>query len=107
MVGWPVSSSHFDSIASVYDESLPAHVVEHYLRKRTEYVLAHCPLGDGLDVGCGTGVLAERLASAGYQMVGADPSKGMLEILEARSPSCTTSPTPTRYEGRSPRWSGS
>jgi SAM-dependent methyltransferase len=82
-----VSSSHFDSIASVYDGSLPAHVVEYYLRKRTAFVLEHCPRGDGLDVGCGTGVLAERLASAGYQMVGVDPSKGMLEILEARTPS--------------------
>src|SRR5580704_13507741 len=73
-------------IASVYDESLPAHVVEHYLRKRTAFVLAHCPRGVGLDVGCGTGVLAERLASAGYQMVGVDPSEGMLKILEARTP---------------------
>jgi ubiquinone/menaquinone biosynthesis C-methylase UbiE len=80
-----VSSSHFDSIASVYDESLPAHVVEHYLRKRTAFVLANCPRGDGLDVGCGTGVLAERLAASGYQMVGVDPSAGMLEILEART----------------------
>jgi SAM-dependent methyltransferase len=81
-----VSSSHFDSIATVYDESLPAHVVEHYLRKRTAFVLANCPRGDGLDVGCGTGVLAERLARAGFQMVGVDPSKGMLEILEERTP---------------------
>jgi ubiquinone/menaquinone biosynthesis C-methylase UbiE len=81
-----MSSSHFDSIASVYDESLPAHVVEHYLRKRTAFVLEHCPRGDGLDVGCGTGVLAERLAVAGYQMVGVDPSAGMLEMLEARTP---------------------
>jgi SAM-dependent methyltransferase len=81
-----VSSSHFDSIARVYDESLPPHVVEHYLRKRTAFVLAHCPRGDGLDVGCGTGVLAERLAGAGYRMVGVDPSAGMLEMLEARTP---------------------
>ena len=29
-----MSSSHFDAIAAAYDESLPAHVVEHYLRKR-------------------------------------------------------------------------
>jgi len=81
-----MSSSHFDSIAAVYDESIPAHVAEHYLRKRTAFVLAHCPRGDGLDVGCGTGVLAERLAGAGYQMVGVDPSAGMLEILESRTP---------------------
>ena len=80
-----MSSSHFDSIASVYDESLPAHVVDHYLQKRTAFVLAHCPRGDGLDVGCGTGLLAERLAGAGYQMVGVDPSEGMLKILEERT----------------------
>ncbi len=81
-----MSSSHFDEIAGVYDESLPAHVVEHYLRKRTAFVLEHCPRGDGLDVGCGTGLLAERLARAGYAMSGVDPSEGMLEVLRARSP---------------------
>ncbi len=81
-----MSDSHFDSIATVYDESLPAHVVEHYLRKRVAFVAATCPRGAGLDVGCGTGVLAARLAGAGYEMVGVDPSEGMLEVMRARSP---------------------
>ena len=81
-----VSSSHFDAIASDYDASLPAHVVEHYLRKRVAFVLAHCPRGRALDVGCGTGVLAARLAGAGYDMTGIDPSDGMLEVLRARTP---------------------
>jgi SAM-dependent methyltransferase len=81
-----MTSSHFDSIATVYDESLPAHVVEHYLAKRTAYVLQHCPRGKGLDVGCGTGVLARRLASAGYEMTGVDPSGGMLDVLRAQAP---------------------
>jgi len=81
-----VSSSHFDAIASDYDASLPAHVVEHYLRKRVAFVLAHCPRGRALDVGCGTGVLAARLAGAGYDMAGIDPSDGMLEVLRARTP---------------------
>jgi SAM-dependent methyltransferase len=81
-----MSSSHFDSIAAVYDDSLPPHVVEHYLRKRTRFVLEHCPVGRGLDVGCGTGVLAARLARSGYQMTGIDPSEGMLEILRERAP---------------------
>lgn len=81
-----MSSSHFDSIASEYDESLPAHVVEHYLRKRTRFVVEHCPRGEGLDVGCGTGILAERLAAAGYQMSGVDPSEGMLEVWRERRP---------------------
>jgi ubiquinone/menaquinone biosynthesis C-methylase UbiE len=81
-----MSSSHFDSIATVYDDALPAHVVEHYLRKRTKFVIEHCPRGEGLDVGCGTGVLATRLAEAGYEMSGVDPSDGMLDILRERTP---------------------
>jgi SAM-dependent methyltransferase len=81
-----MSSSHFDSIADVYDESLPAHVVDHYLRKRTEFICRHCPRGAGLDVGCGTGALAQRLAGAGYEMVGVDPSEGMLAVLRHRAP---------------------
>jgi ubiquinone/menaquinone biosynthesis C-methylase UbiE len=81
-----VNDSHFDSIATVYDDSLPAHVVEHYLRKRTAFVAACCPRGSALDVGCGTGVLAQRLARIGYAVVGVDPSEGMLEIMRERSP---------------------
>src|SRR4051812_7781720 len=80
-----MSGSHFDEIAHDYDHSLPEHVVEHYLRKRVAYVLRNCPRGRGLDVGCGTGVLAERLAAAGYEMTGVDPSGGMLDILRART----------------------
>jgi ubiquinone/menaquinone biosynthesis C-methylase UbiE len=81
-----MSGCHFDSIAGVYDDSLPPHVVEHYLRKRVRFVLEHCPRGSGLDVGCGTGVLAARLAAAGYEMSGVDPSEGMLDVLRERSP---------------------
>jgi SAM-dependent methyltransferase len=80
-----VSNSHFDLIAEDYDGSLPAHVVEHYLRKRTAFVLRSCPPGRGLDVGCGTGVLAQRLAEAGYEMTGLDPSEGMLEVMRKRT----------------------
>jgi SAM-dependent methyltransferase len=80
-----VSTSHFDQIATAYDESLPAHVVEHYLTKRTRFVLEHCPRGRVLDVGCGTGLLATRLADAGYEVTGVDPSEGMLEILAAQT----------------------
>lgn len=79
----------FDRIAGEYDESLPPHVVEHYLEKRVDFVRSHCPPGPALDVGCGTGVLAERLARAGYAMTGVDPSQGMLDVLTARAPSVT------------------
>jgi ubiquinone/menaquinone biosynthesis C-methylase UbiE len=81
-----MSTSHFDDIATAYDQSLPAHVVEHYLSKRTRFVLEHCPRGQLLDVGCGTGLLATRLARAGYDVTGVDASEGMLEVLRARAP---------------------
>jgi len=68
----------FDAIADTYDTSLPVHVVEHYLRKRVSFIREHVPLGLALDVGCGTGTLAVRLAAAGYQVVGLDPSRNML-----------------------------
>lgn len=80
-----MSRSHFDAIAAHYDDSLPAHVVEHYLAKRTRFIRANCPRGAGLDVGCGTGALAARLAEAGFAMTGVDASPGMLGILRART----------------------
>ncbi|MBK8293945.1 MAG: class I SAM-dependent methyltransferase [Solirubrobacterales bacterium] len=73
--------AHFDDIAGEYDESLPPHVVEHYLAKRIAFVRELMPAGSILDVGCGTGVVASRLADAGYEMTGVDPSAGMLEHL--------------------------
>lgn len=81
-----MSAAHFDAIAELYDASLPPHVVEHYLRKRTAFLLALQPAGRGLDVGCGTGVLAGRLAAAGLAMTGCDPSQGMLDVMRARTP---------------------
>lgn len=82
-----VSEATFDRIAGEYDESLPPHVVEHYLAKRVAYVRERRPPpATGLDVGCGTGVLAQRLAAAGYEMSGLDPSEGMLEVLTERAP---------------------
>lgn len=81
-----MGNPQFDLIAEDYDASLPAHVVEHYLRKRTAFLIELCPGGKGLDVGCGTGVLADRLAQRGLEMTGVDPSAGMLRILREKRP---------------------
>lgn len=80
-----MSDSNFDRIAELYDDSLPTHVVDHYLEKRARFVIEHCPRGTALDVGCGTGALAARLADAGYEMSGVDPSEGMLRVLQQRT----------------------
>jgi SAM-dependent methyltransferase len=81
-----MSVRHFDEIAAAYDASLPTHVVDHYLRKRTAFLTQLVPAGCVLDVGCGTGLLAGQLSARGYQVVGVDPSEGMLEVMRARSP---------------------
>jgi SAM-dependent methyltransferase len=74
----------FDAIAEEYDGSLPAHVVEHYLAKRAAFIVDHVPRGSALDVGCGTGRLAERLSAAGYTVTCLDSSRGMLKRLRSR-----------------------
>lgn len=79
-------SAHFDDIADEYDDSLPPHVVEHYLEKRTHFIRNLLGSGKILDVGCGTGVVAGRLAAAGYDVTGADPSPGMLAYLAEHAP---------------------
>jgi SAM-dependent methyltransferase len=84
--GRTAQATDFDAVAHEYDESLPAHVVEHYLAKRLAFVLRHAPVGPALDVGCGTGHFAERLADAGYAVVGLDPSPGMLAEFRRRRP---------------------
>jgi SAM-dependent methyltransferase len=76
----------FDRIADEYDEALPAHVMEHYLAKRVRYMVANCPPGRALDVGCGTGVLAGRLTRSGFSVTGLDPSQGMLDVMGRSEP---------------------
>ncbi len=75
----------FDAIAPVYDRTLPHHVTEHYLNKRVKFIGEHVKGGPVLDVGGGTGVLARRLLDAGYQVVGADASLGMLRVYHSRT----------------------
>lgn len=81
----------FDAVADAYDESLPAHVMEHYIDKRTAFIKAHVSAGGRiLDVGCGTGVLAERLLHEGYDVTGVDPFAAMLKRMRVRDPRLKT-----------------
>jgi SAM-dependent methyltransferase len=72
----------YDRIAGEYDEAIPEHVAQHYLRKRVAFMQRLAPPGaQVLDVGCGTGTLAAALRNAGYRVCGADHSTGMIAHL--------------------------
>lgn len=80
----------FDAIAGIYDTVFPPHVIEHYLQRRVAYVLHHAPAANALDVGAGTGLLAERLTDSGIAVVALDPFPRMLDRLRARRPEIST-----------------
>jgi SAM-dependent methyltransferase len=82
--------TNFDAIASIYDSVFAPHVIEHALRRRAGYVLQHARCSPALDVGAGTGLLAERLSSLGIEVTALDPFPQMLGQLRERRPDIPT-----------------
>jgi SAM-dependent methyltransferase len=81
----------FDSVADEYDDSLPMHVMNHLMAKRVGFIKSMVPAGAKvLDVGCGTGVLAEALVKEGFDVTGLDPFIGMLKYVKQRVPELET-----------------
>ncbi|MFN0073922.1 MAG: methyltransferase domain-containing protein [Chloroflexota bacterium] len=74
----------YDEVAHEYDDVFSPHVANHYLERRTEVVRGLIREGLVLDVGAGTGALAEWVTNAGYTVVAADASTGMLAQASAR-----------------------
>ena len=76
----------YESFARVYDElmdDVPYDAWCSFLKDR----LAEEGICDGLalELGCGTGKMMERMAEAGYDMIGVDSSLDMLQIARERS----------------------
>ena len=78
------SQNNFDLIADKYDLSIPLYVVEHYLKKRVEFIKKYVRGRLILDVGCGTGMFAQRLKKERFEVTGMDPSQKMLDIAKER-----------------------
>jgi SAM-dependent methyltransferase len=80
----------YDAMADAYDEAFPAgyaSVVErHAVATFVDELLATGPPGLVVDVGCGTGHVTHDLASRGIDVVGVDPSPGMLAIARRHYP---------------------
>jgi SAM-dependent methyltransferase len=87
-----LEQTNFDAIAGIYDSVFPPHIIEHYLHRRASYVLRHAAREGqtALDVGAGTGLLAERLLDSGLGVVALDPFPQMLGQLQQRRPDIQT-----------------
>jgi SAM-dependent methyltransferase len=80
----------YAAVAHEYDDVFPRHVAEHYLHKRTSLVKQLLPMGGlVLDVGCGTGQLAEAIAASGFDVFGVDLSASMVARARQRGLSGT------------------
>jgi SAM-dependent methyltransferase len=79
---------HFDTIASTYDEQLPAHIRIFLLAKKTGLTVAALKKygidrgSRGIDLGCGTGWYVKNLSECGYEMTGIDNSPSL--VAEAK-----------------------
>ncbi|MET0822409.1 MAG: class I SAM-dependent methyltransferase [Aeromicrobium sp.] len=80
----------YDELAEAYEEAFPAGYASD-LERRAVALLADEISASGLagpvvDVGCGTGHVTADLAGTGLDVVGVDPSRGMLEIARRTHP---------------------
>lgn len=76
----------YESFARVYDTFMDNVPYDQWARDYA-HIMAEHGIEDGilLDLGCGTGSLALRLADKGYDMIGVDYSMDMLEIAREKS----------------------
>ena len=83
-----MTEKHFDKIADKYDQTLPQHVMAHYLNKRIDFI-GRLGLGSFvLDVGCGTGSVLLELSKKGYKTIGVDFSERMLAQMREKGIYC-------------------
>jgi len=74
--------------ADIYSDAAIARLYDHFnpwgADNEFYLALARETGGPVLDLGCGTGLAASRMAAEGFQVVGADPSASMLAIARGR-----------------------
>ncbi len=80
----------YDDWAWLYNQTLGPRYVEHKIGPIARIVLPHVPAGGRiLDLCCGTGQLAGRLAERGYAVTGFDGSADMLRHARQNAPTAT------------------
>lgn len=80
----------YDDWAWLYNQTLGPRYVDHKIGPIARIVLPHVPAGGRiLDLCCGTGHLAGRLAERGYAVTGLDGSADMLRHARRNAPTAT------------------
>lgn len=71
-------------LAAVHDKAFGD-----WARAAANVLLAHAPPGLVVDLGCGSGILAQEVSRAGRPVLGVDLSPAMLRLARARAPKAT------------------
>jgi SAM-dependent methyltransferase len=77
----------FDSVANTYDRDFSESEIARWLRERVwERLESHFQAGDtALEIGCGTGIDAVRMAECGVHVIATDISPAMLQQTQGRA----------------------
>lgn len=81
-----MTDAYTDDLAYIHDAGFG-----HWARHAAAFVLkslrqSGVERGLVVDLGCGSGILAEQLATAGYEVLGIDQSEAMLALARRRAP---------------------
>jgi SAM-dependent methyltransferase len=82
----PALNAYRDDLAYIHDVGYGDLAIGAAGRLVEELAIGGFPIGHVLDLGCGTGILAGHVSSAGYQVTGLDISAAMVAIARTRVP---------------------
>lgn len=75
----------YEGFANVYDHVMDQIPYEEWFEKLEKYLKDHgIESGRICELGCGTGIMTEKFASAGYDMIGLDQSVEMLALAKVK-----------------------
>ena len=75
----------YEGFANVYDHMMNHIPYDEWFEKLLQYLQNHgVTEGRICELGCGTGIMTEKFAAAGYSMIGLDKSEDMLALARQK-----------------------